>query len=78
MLHQITGPVFLCAAVVLVLIGLAWAVGGYDGMSLGAGLALTLGIAAPVAVGFAFMEIIVKGRRSRRDRMVDRTRGSDG
>jgi len=78
MLHQSVGPWALCAGVTLVLIALAWALGGYDGLSFAGGVALTLGIAAPVAVGFAFMDIIVKGRRSRRDRMVDRTTRHDG
>lgn len=64
---RILWPVVACAAVLLASI---WAFGG--GLSSVGGMGLTLGIAGTLVVGIGLMAVILYGRRSRRDRMVDR------
>ncbi|PWC52418.1 hypothetical protein [Azospirillum sp. TSO22-1] len=64
---RILWPVIGCIAVLLAAV---WAFGG--GMSPVGGMGLALGIVGTLVVGVGLMAIILYGRRSRRDRMVDR------
>jgi len=63
-------PVVVCVG--LVLLALVWAFGDREGLNQTAGWAVALGVAATLAVGIGLMAIIFQGRRSRRDRLVDR------
>jgi hypothetical protein len=63
-------PVVVCVG--LVLLALVWAFGNREGLDQTAGWAVALGVAATLAVGIGLMAIIFQGRRSRRDRLVDR------
>ena len=75
-------PWFAAAAaggvLVLVLLGAIWAFGGYDGLGVVGGLALTLGIVVAVTLGVSLMMIILRGHRSRRDEAVHRKTGRGG
>ena len=66
-------PAVCCLGLALVAIGLVWAFGDYAGISLTAGWAVALGVAATMALGLGLMAVIFHGRRSRRDQAVDRT-----
>jgi hypothetical protein len=63
-------PVVVCVG--LVLLALVWAFGDREGLDQTAGWAVALGVVATLAVGIGLMAIIFQGRRSRRDRLVDR------
>lgn len=72
---RILWPVIGCVGI---LIGAVWAFGGPDGLSSVGGMGLTLGIVATLVVGVGLMAVILYGRRSRRDRMVDRRSRHEG
>ena len=70
--HRFFWPAIVCIALILVLIGMTWALGGYQGTGVGGGVTLMLGIAVPVVVVVGILAIILYGRRSRRDEAVHR------
>ncbi|HYG87473.1 MAG TPA: hypothetical protein VD978_14535 [Azospirillum sp.] len=74
MQHQLLWPVIGCA---IILVGTIWAFGGYDELSTAGGIGLTWGIVATLMVGIGLMAVILYGRRSRRDRVVDRATRHD-
>jgi drug/metabolite transporter (DMT)-like permease len=76
MLHR-PSRLAIAGALALVLLGTFWAFGGYNGMSLAGGMAVTLGVAAAAALGIGLMSVILEGRRSRRDEAVRRSPPAD-
>jgi hypothetical protein len=65
-------PVIACVGLILILLGSMWVLGSFEGMSLSAGWAVTLGVGAAMALGIGLMAVILFGRRSRRDEAVHR------
>jgi hypothetical protein len=63
-------PAIVCVG--LVLLALVWMLNDREGLDPTAGWAVTLGVLGTLAVGIGLMAIIFQGRRSRRDRLVDR------
>jgi hypothetical protein len=63
-------PAIVCVG--LVLLALVWMLNDREGLDQTAGWAVTLGVLGTLAVGIGLMAIIFQGRRSRRDRLVDR------
>jgi hypothetical protein len=60
---------------ILVLLALTWAFGGYAGMSTTGGIALTLGITVTVGLGIALMVLVFYSSRSERDERIYRGYG---
>ncbi len=65
-------PAVCCVGLALAAIGLFWVFGDHAGVSLTAGWAAALAVAATMALGIGLMAVIFYGRRSRRDQAVDR------
>jgi hypothetical protein len=75
MQSRLLWPIIGCG---VIMFGLILAFGGYDGLSSIGGMGLMLGVIATLAVGVGLMAVILYGRRSRRDRTVDRGIRHDG